>query len=120
LLKASIPNGSGTLVHNVGALPSIAFVVVLILYKFAKVVTAVLFVNVKQEVNCLQFLKHDAKLITFGQLSNKLDGYEFKELHPLKVDEKIVACELLLNNPFGIDVIFVKEKASVKVVAFTA
>jgi hypothetical protein len=59
----------------------------------------------------------DEKLITLGELLNKLVEYEFNNVHELNADAKLVAPVELSNNPVGIEVIDVNENISLNVVA---
>jgi hypothetical protein len=104
-LNASVPAGVGVLNHSVGALPTKAFVVELILYKLVNVVTFVLFANVNTFVNALQFLNVPEKLVTFTFKSNNVDGTFANPEHAKKQDAKDVTNGTLLNNPFGTVVI---------------
>jgi hypothetical protein len=77
----------------------------------------VFIVNSWVNVNAIQFLNVEEKLITFGELLNKLAGYEFNKVHELNADAKLVAFVELSNNPAGIEVIAVNENISLNVVA---
>jgi hypothetical protein len=104
-LNASVPAGVGVLNHNVGAVPTKAFVVELILYKLVNVVTFVLFVNCNTFVNALQFLNVPEKLVTFRFKSNSVDGTDVNAEHAKKQDAKDVTNGTLSNNPVGTVVI---------------
>jgi hypothetical protein len=77
----------------------------------------VLNVNCNGCVKALQFLNVDEKLITFGHASNKFNGYELNDWHPLNVPLNTDASGFDENKPDGIEVIDVNEKLSVNVCA---
>ena len=114
MLNASVPIGVGTLNQISGAVPAIEFVEETILYTLINTVTAVLLVNWSGAVKERQFRNVDEKFTTFGQLSNKSDGYELNEVQWLNADANDVASVQLSNNPEGIEVIVVNEKISEK------
>ena len=116
-LNAAVPEGVGFLNQSVGALPSKALDVVDILYTLSNEVTDVFAVNCCANVNAKQFLNVDEKLVTFGEVLNKLTGYEFNKVHELNADAKVFAFVELSNNPAGIAVIDVNENISLNVVA---
>jgi hypothetical protein len=118
LLNASTPDGVGVLNHNVGAVPANTFVTELILYTLLNVDTLKLFANCKTFPNALQFLNVDENDVTFGQVSNNVDGTDVKDVQLKKQDANVVAFVTSSNKPEGTVVIGVLENASVNIVAF--
>ena len=113
--NAAVPIGVGTLNHISGAVPLIELVVDTILYTLVNTVTAVLLVNCNGWVKERQFRNVDEKFTTFGQLSNKSNGYVANDVHWLNADANEVASVQLSNNPEGITVTVVNEKISEKI-----
>jgi hypothetical protein len=116
LRNALNPYGSGTLNHNVGAFPSIAFVTDISNTDSNVVVTPLDASNNPEGILVIPLHLRNVpeKLTTFGQLANSPIGIAVRELQLLKAELNEVALIAVSNNPDGMAVIAVKEKASVK------